>query len=475
MNFILATTINLHIYNTLNSMRHIIFVLLAYVSIGVYCQNGMTFFQKDDRVCFVGNSITNQGEFHHNILLYHITRFPNTPLLFFNCGISGNRTENVLSRMEDDILSNKPNKAVIMIGMNDVSRSLYSAKPTINADTLRLREDAISLYKTNLEKIVSIFLERKIKVILQKPSIYDQTAVLSTSNGLGVNDALKRCADFMDELADKYSLQTVDYWTIMTNLNQQIQKIDPLATLTSKDRVHPGPTGHFVMAYQFLKTENAPQYVSKLCIEKDVKLSNKNSSNCKFENVKWQKDNVEFSVKEFALPYPIVDSQLEATSLVSFVDDLNVELLKVNGLENGSYSLMIDNENVGNFSKTELQKGINLATIQKTPQYLQALKVRAVLLDLWKQESKLRGLKFIEYNYHYRTAPNKSNVDSLKSYLSQKFEAQYKGNSYFKLQLNSYFENKPGEKEYTTQSDLLRTKAYEVAQPIAHRFKLVRN
>jgi len=456
-------------------MKHILFVLLALVSIGAYSQNETTFFQKNDRVCFVGNSITNQGEFHHNILLYHITRFPNAPLVFFNCGISGNKTENVLSRMEDDILVNKPTKAVIMIGMNDVNRSLYSAKPTTNADTLKLREDAISLYKTNLAKIVSIFLERKIKVILQKPSIYDQTAVLPTSNGLGVNDALKRCADFMGELAAKYSLQTVDYWTIMTNLNQQIQEKDPSATLTSKDRVHPGPTGHFVMAYQFLKTEKAPRYVSKMLVEKDVKSSNKSSLNVEFQSVKWQKEKVEFDVTESALPFPIADTQTEAIGLVPFVDELNVELLQVKGLKEGNYSLLIDNIKVGDFSNSEFQKGINLATNTKTPQYQQALKVRSVLADLWTFESKLRGLKFIEYNYNYRTAPNKSNVDSLKSYLTQKFEAQYKGNSYFKLQLNSYFENKPSEKDYTTQLDLLRTKAYKVAQPVAHRFKLVRN
>jgi lysophospholipase L1-like esterase len=455
-------------------MKKIIVILLTFVSITLYSQNEKTFFQKDDRVCFVGNSITNQGEFHHNILLYQITRFPNMPLLFFNCGISGNKTENVLSRMEDDILLNKPTKAIIMIGMNDVSRSLYGPKPTTNADTLKLREDAISLYKTNLEKIVSIFLEHKIKVILQKPSIYDQTAVFSTPNGLGVNDALKRCADFMGELAAKYSLQTVDYWTIMTNLNQQLQKQNPSATLTSTDRVHPGPTGHFVMAYQFLKTENAPQYVAKMLVEKDEKSSNKSSLNANFQSVKWQKDNVEFTVKENSLPFPIVETQMKAVAMVPFVDELNVELLQVKGLKEGNYSLLIDEIKVGDFSQSEFQKGINLAKFEKTPQYQQALKVRSVLVDLWTFESKLRGLKFIEYNYFYRTAPNKSNIDSLKSYLTQKFETQYKGNSYFKQQLTTYFENKPKDKEYATQSDLLRTKAYELAQPVAHSYKLIR-
>ena len=457
-------------------MKQLLIFSLIFFNFNAFSQQVPTFFEPNDRVCFVGNSITNNGEFHHNVLLYHITRFPKQLLTTYNCGISGDNTAGILKRMDDDILLNNPTKAVIMIGMNDVNGSLYGTIPTQSADTLRKRQDALNTYKTNLETIINVFLSKKITVILQKPSIYDETGLLKAKVNVGRNAALKKCADIMCELAAKYSLQTVDYWTIMTELNQQMQKQNPSASLTSNDRVHPGPTGHFVMAYQFLKTEHAPQYISKLCVETDVKLSNKNSSNCKFESLKWQKDNVVFSVKEKALPFPIVESQLEATALIPFVDDLNIELLQVKGLKDGNYSLMIDNNKVGNFSQTELQNGVNLAKIQKTPQYQQALKVRVVLTDLWKLEANLRGLKFIEYNQIYRSAPNKTDVDSLKSYLINTFELKYpdKG-SYHRLQLKSYFENKPKETEYKTQSDLLRTKAYEVAQPVAHNFKLIRN
>jgi len=65
-------------------------------------------FEKGSRVCFVGNSITHNGGFHHNILLYHVTRFPKQPVSFYNCGISGDVTGGVLKRMEDDILVHRP-------------------------------------------------------------------------------------------------------------------------------------------------------------------------------------------------------------------------------------------------------------------------------------------------------------------------------------------------------------------------------
>jgi len=224
--------------------------LLLLLCIPVNAAGFEPFFKQGERVCFVGNSITNAGEFHHNILLYHITRFPNVPATVFNCGVSGDDTERVIRRMESDILVNKPTKAIIMLGMNDVRRSLYGERPTTDPGTLKQRAEAIELYKANYEQIVQTFLSKNISVVLQKPSIYDQTAKLPTSNGLGVNDALKQCADFIQHIAEKHQLVSVDYWTIMTNINAEIQKKDSTATLTSKDRVHPQSTGHFVMFYQ---------------------------------------------------------------------------------------------------------------------------------------------------------------------------------------------------------------------------------
>jgi endoglucanase len=103
------------------------------------CVAQHSFFHKGDRVAFVGNSITNNGEFHHNISQYYVTRFPQQPITFFNCGISGDVTSGILNRMDMDILINRPTHVVLMIGMNDVKRNLYGAMPTQDVDTLKQR------------------------------------------------------------------------------------------------------------------------------------------------------------------------------------------------------------------------------------------------------------------------------------------------------------------------------------------------
>jgi endoglucanase len=435
--------------------------------------NSQSLFKTNDRVCFVGNSITNNGEFHHNILLYHLTRFPGENVGFYNCGISGNRTGDVLARMEKDILINNPTHAILMIGMNDVSRTLYTRIPTTNADTLKLQKEAIELYKKNLEQIVKQFLELKIHVTLQKPSIYDQTAKIDLPANVGVNDALKTCADFMETLAQKYKLQTVDYWTIMYSINQEQQKVNPAFTLTSKDRVHPEAMGHFVMFYQFLKDKKAPQSVSKIAISKGKKNS-KLSMNCEIQFVEKIPSGMKFKVLERSLPFPTVSNQQKALELVPFTADFNQQILQVDGLRIGKYEFSIDDKVIATFTSEQLKLGVNLSDLQTTPQYLQALKVRKILVELWAYESKLRGIKFIEYNPNFKSIRSTDAVSKQKQELDSIFTVKYPSNlNYYLLKSKEYFENKAQENEFKVKSDSLRHVAYNLAQPVIHTFKVL--
>lgn len=458
-----------------------IFIILFSVTLNSHSQSLCNdkreipgWFSEGDRVCFVGNSITNSGEFHHNLLLYFITRFPNQKLRFYNCGIAGDLTISVLRRMDEDILKHQPTHAIIMLGMNDVNRTLYGKLPTQNTDTIEMRSNAIEVYKENLANIVTLFLSKNIQVILEKPTIYDQTVVNKTPNNYGVNDAIKTCAGFIDELSTKYKLPTVDYWTIMNQINNDLQKKNSSASLIKNDRVHPGVTGHFVMSYQFLKSIKAPQYVSKMVVSKDEKQINLNSSNCTIDSVYFTEKNATFMVKENSLPFPVVDEQLVGLELVPFTKDFNVQFLQVSGLKNGRYKLFIDCNEIGTFKEEQLSKGINLANYPATPQYKQAIKVRQVLDELWNIESSLRGIKFIEYNKHFQNCPNNYDLKEVKTYLDSVF-TYVNRNPYYKLKLNEYLEIKPSENDLILKSEKLKDQAYILAKPIFHQYRIVLN
>lgn len=432
-----------------------------------------SFFEADDRVCFIGNSITQNGEFHHNIMEFYVTRYPEKKIRFYNCGISGDMTSGILDRMDSDVLKLNPTHAIIMVGMNDVLRNLYEAYPVCSSDTLKRREMALINYKQSLDSIIRLLLSNKIKVILQKPTIYDENAQILSENKLGVNAVLLRCSNYVQELADKYHLITIDYWNIMMDINRRMQKSDTKSTIVGADRIHPGSKGHFVMSYQFLTTVNTPKYVAYISIDKKYKSLNNNSLNCEINKIKYNKNEVSFYCKERALPYPIVKTQKEILDYVPFISSLDLEILQVNDLVEGKYQIYIDKTPIGIYSNRELETGVNLSLIENTPQYKQSLIVHEVLSKLWINESKLRGIKHLEFQ-HLKNFP-KNNLELCLSYLDSIFSNKFPDIPYLKLQLNNYKINKPLENKLTFESDSLREVAYKFAQTKGHFFYIKRH
>ena len=450
-------------------------ITFLFLMFGFKCFSQSELFPKGSRVCFVGNSITNNGEFYHNIYLYYVTRFPQLPVTFFNCGISGDVTGGILQRMDNDILVHNPTHAVIMIGMNDVNRGLYGVTSTNNHDTLSKRANALEGYNKNLDSIIRIFLSKNIQVILQKPTIFDQTAKIPVENHLGVNDALKKCADFGETLANKYNLKNVDYWSILQNINTALQLKDSTATIIGLDRVHPGAPGHLIMAYQFLKTMGLPKKVSN--IEIDVKKAKGRFS--KFGNERAEIHNfvtndtlLKFDVKESSLPFPAVSSQAQALNLVPFVDDFNQQNFVVKNLKKGNYTFYIDTVCVGNFSSKDLEEGVNLALYPQTPQYQQALKVRDELSKLWKAEADLRTIQYVEIKF-LRNFANSNNLEAVKIYLDDLYAKKLTPTKYYKLQFDKYGLVKPMQQELEKTVIFQQETAYILAKPITHLFKIV--
>jgi lysophospholipase L1-like esterase len=451
--------------------RTLIIVLLVTMLNSLAQEKEPGIFSKGDRVCFIGNSITHNGEFHHNILQFFVTRYPKTFISFFNAGIKGDVTSGILKRMDKDIFIHKPTHAVIMIGMNDIQRELYGKNPSQNADTLAKRKAALALYAKNLDSIVNILRKKKVKVILQKPSAYDQTTTIKYPNNVGANDALIECGNTMHQLANKYKLPIVDYNTIMTTVALQQQYTSPTFTLTVNDRVHPNSIGHFIMGYQFLKTCNESSIVSKTLV--DVKnLKDKAANrNCVINNVSYKKNSVQFTLLENALPFPIVDNQHQALLLVPFTKELNNQFVQINNLPKGNYQLTIDSVVIDNFSHDDLQQGINLALYTKTPQYQQAVKVRKALEQLWDNEASLRAVAFVEFMYLQKN-DEKENMTVVKKYLDSLYNAKFKGQAYYTNAFNKYLTYKNQLSKLLQQADSLRTIVYKTAQPIVHHYTI---
>lgn len=442
----------------------VLFLIFIFL-VSVNAQENKLIFKDGDRVAFIGNSITHSGEFHPDIFLYYATRFPKEKINFYNCGVSGDVASEILARLDSDVLIHKPNIAVFMVGMNDMMRGYRNGVVSENT------YETYHKFTTQLADRLTVY---GCKLILELPSIYDQTAEITTQKSVGVNDALGKCAQYLKSIAPKYNAGVVDYWTIMKDINELEQKKDKKFTIVGSDRVHPGPVGHLVMAYQFLKTTGAPEFVSRIIIDVNAKRVVE-SLNCELKSVSYKKKGIQFKCFENSLPYPVKKEASPALDLVPFTQDLNQEILQINHLRTGTYNLFIDDTQAGTFQSSALSQGINLAMNTLTPQYKQALEVMKQCDNYRKVTMDLRSIAFVEYKRLSGYKGDLNDLTAIKAYFDEengkiKDKAQ---RDYIKGQCDRYLVLKPKQQQLKEQLNSARDVVYEVNKPVKHSYKLV--
>lgn len=335
------------------------------------CSAQSPFYLKDgDRVVFYGDSITAQRLYTAFTETYVVTRFPHLNVTFVHSGWGGDRVTggsggDIEVRLKRDVFAYKPSVMTIMLGMNDGGYKPYDA-------------DLFRTYSTGYRHIVQ---EVKttlpgVRITAIEPSPFDDVTRAPNFEG-GYNAVLRRYSQFVAELGKENELTVADLDGPVVAALEKAKSLDvDLSQKIIPDRVHPGPSGHWLMAAALLKAWNAPAVVTNVEIDAEGKrvarAENSTVSDLKREsNLSWtQLDN--------ALPLP-VDLGNKETALVirssDLIQALDQEQLRVTGLTPGRYTLKIDGEEVGAFSNEDLSAGINLAVLA-TPMLKQAQAVR---------------------------------------------------------------------------------------------------
>jgi lysophospholipase L1-like esterase len=261
-------------------------------------------------------------------------------LKFINCGISGDSASGMMWRLQKDVFANNATVATLSAGMNDVNRGLYS-QTKVPEDAENSKRKAIDGFKQIIQRISDALTAKGVRQIFITPTIYDENFESTVESLRGVNGALGECSDFIMELGKTRNIPVVDLWHPMNEINQKHQQADPAFTLIGKDRIHPGPMGHLVMAYLFLDQTNAPQDVWRLSIDaKSKKVMEQ--KNAEATNIEAMPSGLAFSNKEMALPFPVLEDAKQAYDLVPFTDRLNQQVLQIRNLAVGNYSLKIN-------------------------------------------------------------------------------------------------------------------------------------
>ena len=439
-------------------------------------QGAVPSFKARQRVAFIGDSISHAGHFHADIYLFYATRFPSNPFQVYNRGIAGDSAGRLILRLDEDIKSTRATIAVVMLGMNDAYNDIFSDGKSLS-EKLSGKSIAFKNYTKSMEKIVFELKQKGTEVILIKPSIYDQTAQIEKANLYGKNDLLGKFSNYIDVLATNNKAYVVDFHTPMTVLNYSIQVHDPRSTLIGKDRVHPGLPGHLVMAYYFLKAQNMPQYVS--AIHLDAKDGGRilNLINCEIPAGLVNEDNsLSFTATEATLPFPVGSAQSKALDWVPFQHELNRQVLAVDNLAEGLYTLFIDGVQVGQYRSSDLKNGIELSSNQATPQYQQALQVKVAHNKQLSATGKLRTLAMVRHSILRKTpvSIDESDTDKVATALFNYLESikQQPWFNYFKQQVDIYLENIAHKEAYKQEEAHWMREIWRINQPKPHEWRL---
>ncbi|MCF2947099.1 SGNH/GDSL hydrolase family protein [Paraglaciecola aquimarina] len=436
-------------------------------------------FEKDDVMVFVGDSITHGGSYHKDIFLFHATRFPNKPFKYYNAGISGDTAQGTIKRFSQDVALHKPTKASIMLGMNDVGGWLYQTTPTnkLQKDKLLQEQKLVrEKYLTNMQALIDSFKTINSKVTLITPSIYDQTAKVTTPNNPGRNDELANYGTHLSYLAAINNTALVDFQGPMLHVNRKWQQQNPSSSIVSNDRVHPGEQGHFLMAYSFLKAQGMQDsHVAKFQFNAE---DNKDFTayNCALDaEPVVNTTSVVFSCKTLALPFPLNSEQEFLLLDISFQQEMNQMPFQVTGLKAGDYSLSIGGVLVGKYTHKQLLKGIDLGANKLTPMYKRALKVKE-LNDLRAQTSgKVRNIQHVKFTMLSKyPETDLSNETIVKQVLVKHLDKSIgkPWHSYLQGVVSSYLEFAKDETQLRKNIDALFNEIYQINQSKTLQWKL---
>lgn len=434
-------------------------------------------FKDGQNVCFYGDSITHGGRFHYVIFDYYLTRFPDAKIRMFNAGVAGDSAGGAMSRIEEDVFSQKPDVVVLMFGMNDVGRGNFVTNPS--EGQLKAQQNALDGYARNMQKLTEMLqAELHPSFIFITPSPFDDTGTNDRNNNQpGCNGGLGKCAEIVkalaaqtaEQIADSKTAQTVevvDFHAPMTAFNLKMQADDPLYTIVGPDRVHPGAPGHLMMAWLFLKEQGAPALVSKTVLDASGKVET--AENAEISNVKKDADGtLRCEILEKALPFPIDPAAYPILEQLPIVQELNQELFSVRNLTEGLYDLKIDGASVGTFSAAELSEGVNLAMNEKTPQFQQAQKVRQLGVERRTTEVVLRDHAAVRW--FLRRSVNPDDLAAVQDFYDHKITNK---TGYFESKVPGYIANWPKRAEVQQKLDAQTEELFALRVPVKHTFEL---
>ncbi|MFB7252176.1 SGNH/GDSL hydrolase family protein [Microbacterium sp. NPDC056234] len=194
---------------------------------------------RERTILFFGDSITDAGrrddpeELGDGFVRVIADRLGGTrpDLRVVNRGIGGNRTGDLIARLEEDCIDERPDVVSILIGINDVWRRYDDDDAT-----------GVEQFEANLRTILTAIRERTdAAIVILEPFLLPVTDKLRFREDLDPKIEIER------RLADEFGAVFVPLDAMLAERSQQSS---PEAI--AGDGIHPTPEGHLIVAETWL-------------------------------------------------------------------------------------------------------------------------------------------------------------------------------------------------------------------------------
>jgi len=207
--------------------------------------------QDGQTVVFIGDSITDCGRRAANaplgdgyvslIVGLLAARYPERKITFINKGIGGDVATGLRERWDDDVLSHRPDWLSVLVGINDLHRTLRDAPEAVPPE----------LYRQAYTQCLQRTAERtSARMILLEP-FYMSRAADPHSWRAKVLQLLPEYLAVVADLAEQFG-------AIHIRLHEMFQRVlaHHEADFICPEPVHPNRTGHLMIAHEWLRAVN---------------------------------------------------------------------------------------------------------------------------------------------------------------------------------------------------------------------------
>ncbi len=202
--------------------------------------------KKTQKVVFFGDSITEQGAKPGGYIMRMKDALTQKGMAsqydLIGAGVSGNKVYDLYLRMDDDVLSVKPDIVVIFIGVNDVWHKVSSGTGT-DADK----------FERFYAAIINKLLDQHIRLILCTPAVIGEKNDFTNQQ----DGDLNAYSQIVRNLAQKYKCGLVDLREIFHNYELKNNPGNKDRGILTADRVHLNDDGNQLVADKMLETLQA--------------------------------------------------------------------------------------------------------------------------------------------------------------------------------------------------------------------------